>query len=65
MSMMIPPIIVLIGGFFTKNHVPYFQLPLVMFPLEPMVPTMVSTIDTHYPYGFFIKEIIGVPNLLC
>jgi hypothetical protein len=26
---------------------------------------MVSTIDTHYPYGFFIKEIIGVPNLLC
>jgi len=29
-----------------------------------MVPTMVSTIGTHYPYGSFMKEIVIVPNLL-
>jgi hypothetical protein len=38
---------------------------LARFPLEPKVPTMVSTINTHYPYGFFIKEIVIVSNLLC
>jgi hypothetical protein len=25
---------------------------------------MVSITSTHYPYGFFIKEIVTIPNLL-
>jgi hypothetical protein len=42
-----------------------FQCSLAKFPLEPMVPTMVSNTNTHYPCGSFIKESIVIPNLLC
>jgi hypothetical protein len=28
-----------------------------------MVPIVVSTTSTHYPCGFFIKEIVTIPNL--
>jgi hypothetical protein len=47
------------GGFFIRST-STFQCPLTKFPLKPMVPTMVSTTSTHYP---FIKEIVTLPNL--
>jgi hypothetical protein len=42
-----------------------FQCSLVKFPLKPTVPIVVSTTNTHYLYGSFIKEIVAIPNLLC
>jgi len=42
-----------------------FGCSLARFPLEPMVPTVVSATSTRYPCGSFIKEIVVVPNLFC
>jgi hypothetical protein len=35
----------------------------VLIPLEPMVATMIFTINTHYPSCSFLKEIV-VPYLI-
>ncbi len=49
---------------FQLEHRCAFWCSLAKFPLEPMVPTVVSTTSTHYHSGSFIKEIIVVSNLL-
>jgi hypothetical protein len=42
-------------------EVVYLSVFLGQVPLKPMV----STTNTHYPCGSFVKEIVVIPNLLC
>jgi hypothetical protein len=44
-----------------RLEVVYLSVFLGQVPLEPMV----STTNTHYPCGSFVKEIVVIPNLLC